>query len=1011
MKKKNVTKKSSCCFSKTRDISEIEKVVDKILFENKDKSSSSVEYVGNKKQECFDPKSFSLDERKKESIYFVKVKKKSDGKKEKHLGKKPTVVDKKDKFFFGTHKKSQEKKSLGVVDSSEKDVSSSRGSIADLPPNEANWLEKRLHKVSQDRGEKSSSLLSDKNSSQSDKSIKGEERKKIISSFTKTPTEALFDDEGKTTSSDSEKSNFKHSGQDEFIGKQKPDEKPSMVDKPVKNGDKDKTSVPIETEETTDIGPTKGHAKSEELSLRHTKKMNFSGKKVSKPSDALLDKIDDKKIRSDSKTKKFQFGGFNIKTSRRSSVKTDEHVIDGELKIQKDEKSSAVGEVFKEEKIGADVASKVEDVKPEDASSKDEEVVSFSAVHKANSFEGHQKKTTEDTGDESSEIKKVIKKDDEPDKKTGRFKKLLKKGDTSKKITDTKADESNGEQSYPIKTGHAFSGKPEKTDEEILMESMPDKDTSQSSKKVALEEITPDGQIQFLKESANLKSVTLKNLGYLKGSYDELDFYPLEEPFAYVEVIRENDTLDKRYVLVEIELTEDEARILKFLDETLGGFCINTNELEEKGEEGYLIERMDQIIEDYALKFDDQSKKKIVYFLKKQFLGLGKLEILMKDPNIEDISCDGSGVCLFLYHRKYGSLKSNVIFDDEEVLSDFVVKLAQKCGKHISIAEPMLDATMPDGSRLQATLSTEVTTKGSTFTIRKFKEDPFSPPDLIEFNTMSAEMVAYLWLAVENGINALVAGGTAAGKTSTLNAFALFIPREAKIVSIEETREINLPHPNWIPGVSRSGFGEVVGGKVVGEIDMYDLMKAALRQRPEYILVGEIRGREAYVLFQAMATGHTTYSTVHADSAASLIHRLEGKPINIPRIMLQALDIVCIQVISRIKNKRARRCKQIIEIIDIDPTTKEILTNEVFRWDPITDKFEYSGKSYILERIRGIKDLGREEMTQEIKRRAELLEWMNVHNIREFKKVATLIAQYVDNPVQLMEKIHDGKLL
>ena len=420
---------------------------------------------------------------------------------------------------------------------------------------------------------------------------------------------------------------------------------------------------------------------------------------------------------------------------------------------------------------------------------------------------------------------------------------------------------------------------------------------------------------------------------------------------------------------------------------------------------------MDQIIDDYALKSSTPSKKKIVYFLKKQFLGLDRLEVLMKDPNIEDISCDGSSTPIFVYHRRYGSLKSNVQFDNEEELSDFVVKLAQKCGKHISIAEPMLDATMPDGSRLQTTLSTEVTTKGSTFTIRKFKEYPFSPPDLIEFNTMSAEMIAYLWLAVENGINALVAGGTAAGKTSTLNALCLFIPREAKIVSIEETREINLPHPNWIPGVSRSGFGEVVGGKVVGEIDMYDLMKAALRQRPEYILVGEIRGREAYVLFQAMATGHTTYSTVHADSAASLIHRLEGKPINIPRIMLQALDIVCIQVISRIKNKRARRCKQIIEIIDIDPATKEILTNEVFRWDPIDDIFTYSGKSYILERIRAEKDLSREEMAQEIKRRSQLLDWMNKSNVREFKKVSTLIALYVENPAQLMEKIQDGKLL
>jgi flagellar protein FlaI len=157
-----------------------------------------------------------------------------------------------------------------------------------------------------------------------------------------------------------------------------------------------------------------------------------------------------------------------------------------------------------------------------------------------------------------------------------------------------------------------------------------------------------------------------------------------------------------------------------------------------------------------------------------------------------------------------------------------------------------------------------------------------------------------------------------------------------------------------------------------------------------------------------MATGHTTYSTVHADSAASLIHRLEGKPINIPRIMLQALDIVCIQVISRIKNKRARRCKQIIEIIDIDPTTKEILTNEVFRWDPVEDTFIYNGKSYILERIRADKDLSRDGMTQEIKRRSRLLDWMNKNNVREFKKVSTLIARYVENPAQLMEKIQDG---
>jgi flagellar protein FlaI len=524
---------------------------------------------------------------------------------------------------------------------------------------------------------------------------------------------------------------------------------------------------------------------------------------------------------------------------------------------------------------------------------------------------------------------------------------------------------------------------------------------------VKLDEITPDGQIHFLKEANQLKACTLERMGYSENEIEEIDFYPISEPFSYVEIIREKESLDKRYVLLEMQLSKDEEYLLKFVQQTLDSFAFVTSDLESKGENKYLSEKVDLILEDYMLNIDSLTKKKLLYYLEKDSIGLGKLETIMKDPNIEDISCDGSGVNIFLYHRRYGSLKSNVQFNDEEELTAFVVKLAQKCGKHISISEPMLDATMPDGSRIQMTLSTEVTTKGSTFTIRKFSEDPFSPPDLIEFHTMSSEMVAYMWLAVENGINALIAGGTAAGKTSTLNALCLFIPRESKIVSIEETREINLPHPNWIPGVVRSGFGEVVGNKVIGEIDLYDLMKAALRQRPEYILVGEIRGKEAYVLFQAMATGHTTYSTVHADSAQSLIHRLEGKPIEIPRIMLQTLDIVIIQVISRVKNKRARRCKQVIEIIDIDPTTKEILTNEVFRWDPIEDKFVYSGKSYVLERVRAEKDISREGMIGEIKNRTALLDWMNKNNIREFKKVATIVAQYVDNPDEVMKKIRN----
>ena len=494
-----------------------------------------------------------------------------------------------------------------------------------------------------------------------------------------------------------------------------------------------------------------------------------------------------------------------------------------------------------------------------------------------------------------------------------------------------------------------------------------------------------------------------------KTQFEELDFYPVNEPYAYVKIVKDITTLDKYYKLLEPPLSKEEAEMLKFIYDTLlHSLNISLDELEKTEVGDFLRKEIDKIIEDYDIKISEQSKKKILYYIERDTVGYGKIDALMRDPNIEDISCDGSDIPIFLYHRKYGSLRTNIIFRDEEELSAFVIKLAQKCGKHISVAEPMLDATLPDGSRIQATLGTEVTTRGSTFTIRKFRADPFTPPDLIELGTMSPEMVAYFWLVVEHGISAIFAGGTASGKTTTLNAVALFIPREAKIVSIEETREINLPHPNWIPGVTRSGFGEIVADKVVGEIDMYDLLKAALRQRPEYIIVGEIRGREAYVLFQAMATGHTTYSTMHADSPQSLIHRLEGKPINIPRVMLQALEVIAIQTIARVGGKRVRRCKQVVEIVDIDPKTKEILTNEVFRWDPVEDTFIYSGRSYILEKIRASTGMSKEEMMEEIRRRVKILEWMMKKGIRSYKEVAKVIAEYAEKPDDVMKRVEEG---
>ena len=516
-------------------------------------------------------------------------------------------------------------------------------------------------------------------------------------------------------------------------------------------------------------------------------------------------------------------------------------------------------------------------------------------------------------------------------------------------------------------------------------------------------------EIEKIYSVSNLKQQAFEKEGILEADvWEEVEVYPLIQPFSYAYIVKNTETHERRYFLLEPILGEKDKKDLGFIKETLQTYTVDTTQL-DKSKEEILTNQIAQIITDYRLDVTPLSQAVITYVLQKNLLGFERLEPVMRDKSIEDISCDGSGIPIFIYHRIHGSIQTNVLFEDEEALYAFVMKLAQKCGKHISIAHPMLDATMPDGSRIQMTLSTEVSTKGSTFTIRKFRDEPYSPTDLIQFNTMNSEMMAYLWLVVEHGINTLIAGGTASGKTSTLNAISLFIPREAKIVSIEETREINLPHPNWIPGVARTGFGDVVQGKLTGEIDLYDLMKAALRQRPEFILVGEIRGREAYVLFQAMATGHATYSTVHADSSKSLIHRLEGEPINIPRIMLQSLDVVCMQTIARVKNKRARRCKQIIEIIDIDPVTKEILTNEVFRWDPVSDTFEYTGKSYVLEKIRNETNKSKEEMIEEMKTRAKLLDSMMIKHIQTFDEVAQTTARYYEHPQVVLHDLTGAK--
>lgn len=483
---------------------------------------------------------------------------------------------------------------------------------------------------------------------------------------------------------------------------------------------------------------------------------------------------------------------------------------------------------------------------------------------------------------------------------------------------------------------------------------------------------------------------------------EEIELYPVNEPYAYVRIIYDHATHEYTYFVIEPVLAEQEKDLLKEVKERLfETLDINTKDITREEARKKLREATNEVLQDYGIRLTPVQKEKLHYNMHKDFLGDGLIDPVMHDKYIEDISCDGVHTPIFAFHSSYESMKTTLAYHTAEDLDSFVTKLAQRAGKYISIAEPILDATMQDGSRIQMTLGTEVTAHGSTFTIRKFKDEPITPTDLIEWHTFAPLSIAYIWLAVENGKSAIFAGGTASGKTTALNAISLFIPPMAKIVSLEDTREVKLPHPNWIPSVTRDSFD--TAGR--GEINMYELLRAAMRQRPEYIIVGEVRGKECQTLFQAMSTGHITYSTTHADSVASVVHRIENPPMDVPRNMLSALDFICVQVQARVGGKRIRRNKQIVEILDIDPRTNELITNEVFKWRSATDEHTYSGKSYLLEEIMEAKGWDEGRMREELKRRQEVLEWMRIKKIRHYKDVAKTLISYHRDPETVVEKV------
>ena len=502
----------------------------------------------------------------------------------------------------------------------------------------------------------------------------------------------------------------------------------------------------------------------------------------------------------------------------------------------------------------------------------------------------------------------------------------------------------------------------------------------------------------------------LTGIGALnKARFDEVELFSIREPYAYARVIYDRENAEYLYEVWEPQLTGKEQKLLDLVKDALNRTLeYEWEKMATKDKEEYLNEAVESFLKSRGIKLEPAMHEKLRYYITRDFVGYGRLDAMMNDARIEDVSCDGVGIPLFIFHQKYESLKTNVMFQDEDVLNNFVVALGQRCGKQISVAAPILDGTSYEGNRVQATYAREVTTRGSSFTIRRFKENPFTPVELIKFGTASPEMVAYLWIAIEHGESLMVCGGTASGKTATLNSAALFIRPGAKIVSIEDTREINLPHENWIPGTTRSGIGERgADGKAPGEIDMYDLVRAALRQRPNFIIVGEVRGKETYTMFQAMATGHPTMSTMHADSVKSMVNRLENPPINTPRILLTALKFVIIQKHARVGDSTVRRITQVVELVGFEPETNELITNTVYEWDPGTDSFLYKGHSFLFDEIMEMKNMTHEEMEEEFQRRVDIVNYMVEKNLTFFREISKVVVSYYQYPEETAKRIRE----
>lgn len=421
----------------------------------------------------------------------------------------------------------------------------------------------------------------------------------------------------------------------------------------------------------------------------------------------------------------------------------------------------------------------------------------------------------------------------------------------------------------------------------------------------------------------------------------------------------------------------------------------NPKAIEEK-----FIQAIDILLQKHFPDVDEKTHKFLKSYLIQRSLGLGPIEVLIDDPNLEEIAINGSQDPVWAYHKKHGWLKSTINLKNEDTIRHYSAMIGRKVGRQLTMLEPLMDANLSTGDRVNATLM-PISVEGNTITLRKFAAKPWTITDFIKTNTISAEAASMIWLGIQYELSALIAGGTASGKTSMLNSIANFFPPNQRVITIEDTREIRLPKfLHTVPMVTRLPNPE---GK--GEVSMLDLLVNSLRMRPDRILVGEIRRkREAEVLFEAIHTGHSVYATVHANNAEETVTRLTSPPIQIPKTMLPAISMIIVQY----RNRRSglRRTFQIAEILP------DAEANVLLQYDSKKDGIFKGNKSKaLMNTIQMFTGLSSSEISRSLKEKEAVLKYLVKQNINTVDTVGKVMAEYYTEKSKLMKYVHSNKKL